>query len=102
MGDRRIPLDGYVFKGAPASGAAVLGIRPEHVRVGAGESGLSATVEMVEPMGADSLVWSRLADGSALSSRDAAETLLKPGDPLPVAFPADSISLFDAASGDRL
>ncbi len=102
IADRRIVLDGYGFKTAPASGSAVLGIRPEHVRVGGGPGALEATVEMVEPMGADTLVWSRLSDGSAFSSRDSAETKVKAGDRLPVAFPADAVSLFDAASGDRL
>ncbi len=102
LADRRITLDGYAFKVPPASGFAVLGIRPEHVRIGAGPDAIEATVEMVEPMGADTLVWSRLPDGSAFSSRDSAETKVKAGDRLPVAFPADAISLFDAASGDRL
>jgi multiple sugar transport system ATP-binding protein len=102
IGDKRVPLESYPFKAAPASAPAVLGIRPEHVRTGGTDGGLVAAIEMVEPMGADSLVWSRLPDGSALSSRDAAETLVKPGDALSVAFPADAVSLFDAASGDRL
>jgi multiple sugar transport system ATP-binding protein len=104
MGDRRLALAGYAFRTAPAAGAAVLGIRPEHIRTGvaAGSGALAATVEMVEPMGADSLVWSRLADGTPLSSRDAADASVIPGDALPVPFPADAVSLFDNTTGDRL
>jgi multiple sugar transport system ATP-binding protein len=57
---------------------------------------------MVEPMGADTLIWCRLADGTAFSFRHDADAHLHAGDALAVRFPADALSLFDEASGQRL
>ncbi|MBL8590097.1 MAG: sn-glycerol-3-phosphate ABC transporter ATP-binding protein UgpC [Methylobacteriaceae bacterium] len=104
-GDYRIPLAGYAFAGAPAAGAATLGIRPEHVLAGheAGPDAIAAKVEMVEPMGADTLIWSRLPDGASLSIRHAADAAVREGDTLPVSFPADALSVFDdTPAGARL
>ncbi len=95
-----LPLDGYAFAAAPAPGMAVeLGIRPEHVEVG--EGGIAAPVEMVEPLGADLLAWTRAA-GQAVSVRLPAEADVKPGDTLPLVLPARRLNLFDAATGERL
>ena len=60
-----IPLARYTFDApAPRPGAAVLGIRPEHVGVGdAGERlpfSTKVEIEIVEPMGSDTLVWTKL------------------------------------------
>ena len=104
-GDYRIPLAGYAFAGAPSDRPAVLGVRPEHVRAGAeaGPEAIGASVEMVEPMGADALIWARLPDGAPLSIRHAADVAIKVGDSLPVSFPADALSLFDdTPAGARL
>ncbi len=102
--DGLCPLAGYRWRTPGLSGPATLGIRPEHILHGsaAGPEALTAKVEMVEPMGADSLVWCRLPNGAPLALRHAAETGLLPGDSLPVAFPADALSLFDDATGARL
>ena len=82
----------------------MLGIRPEHVEVAASSdpSAVSARVEMVEPMGADSLIWCRLADGAAFSIRHDADAQLRDGDTRSVRFPPDTLSLFDDTSGQRL
>ncbi|SFJ23343.1 ABC transporter ATP-binding protein [Celeribacter neptunius] len=55
-GDTRFSLDGY--HGAPVEGPATLGFRPEHLCL-EGISGpeLNGTVAVVEPMGADTVVW---------------------------------------------
>ncbi|KJV10218.1 ABC transporter ATP-binding protein [Elstera litoralis] len=102
--DGRCALEGYRWRTSDFTGAATLGIRPEHILYGAdaGPAPLIANVELVEPMGADTLVWCRLPNGAPLALRHAAEAALKPGDPLPVAFPADALSLFDDATGARL
>ena len=99
-----IDTTGYQARSSGFTGPASLGIRPEHVLSGsaAGPGALKATVEMVEPMGADTLVWCRLANGAALSLRQEADVRLAPGDALPVSFPADAISLFDDATGTRI
>jgi multiple sugar transport system ATP-binding protein len=97
----RVALDGYRFAAAPAIGAAVtLGIRPEHIALGAG-GGVAATVELVEPMGADSLVWCRCG-ATSLSVRLDGERCAPPGTDIRLAFSPDRLSLFDAASGERL
>ena len=82
----------------------MLGIRPEHVEITASNdpSAVAARVEIVEPMGADSLIWCRLADGTAFSLRHDADAQAQGGDTLPVRFPAETLSLFDTTSGQRL
>ena len=95
----RVPLEGYAFASAPADGQpAELGIRPEHIETG---GSLQAQIEMAEPMGSDQLAWLRLG-GAPLSLRLPAEAEVKAGETMPLAFPARRLSLFDAASGQRL
>jgi multiple sugar transport system ATP-binding protein len=103
-GDLRSPLDGYRFRAGNAAGPAVLGIRPEHILTGrdAGPDAIPVAVEMVEPMGADTLVWCRLGSGAGFSVRMDGGALLKAGDTLPVSFPAQAVSLFDSGPGNRL
>ena len=64
--DVTIPLDGYEYApGGETSGPAWLGFRPEHVSVGDAAAGdafkAEVKVEIVEPMGSDTLVWTTLA-----------------------------------------
>ncbi|MBL8830884.1 MAG: sn-glycerol-3-phosphate ABC transporter ATP-binding protein UgpC [Rhodospirillales bacterium] len=103
-GGLRVPLAGYAFAGNPASGPATLGIRPEHVVTGsdAREGAFDATVELVEPMGADSLVWCRSPGGAAFSMRLPGDTAVRSGDRQRASFPAASLSLFDSTNGKRL
>lgn len=103
-GDLKIPLQGYAFRAPGTAGPAVLGIRPEHILAGAnaGPDAIPAPIEMVEPMGADSLVWCRLASGVGFSVRVDGETQIDPGRALPVSMPATALSLFDDDRGDRL
>ena len=103
-GDCRFSLNGYAFRTPPTDGPAVLGIRPEHIEVVAAADpfAISARVEMVEPMGADALIWCRLADGTAFSFRSAADAQMRASDVLALRFPAEAFSLFDEKSGLRL
>ncbi|MBL8698280.1 MAG: ABC transporter ATP-binding protein [Alphaproteobacteria bacterium] len=99
--DLRMPLDGYRFATAPARGAAVtLGVRPEHVVLDAGGE-IATTVEMVEPMGADSLVWCR-SGGTSISVRLDGERRARLGETARLDFSRERLSLFDEASGRRL
>ena len=87
---------------AHAGRTVELGIRPEHVQVAPGEAdAIEAPVEVIEPMGSDLLVWTRLA-GAPVSVRLPAETRVAVGDHLPLRFPPERISLFDPATGERL
>ena len=58
-------------------------------------------VELVEPMGAETIVWCRLA-GQTLSVRVEGESAIAPGSTLPVGFPIERVNLFDAKTGLRL
>ena len=102
-----IPLTGYQFEGAaPADGTnVVLGIRPEHVAIGADSDASSyatdVEIEIVEPMGSDTLGWSKIGKYPVIFRVDS-EVDLAPGQKLRIGFDASRGSLFDAESGDRL
>ena len=99
--DLTLPLAGYEFSAPPGEGrAATLGVRPEHVGV-TGASALTASVEMFEPMGADTLVWTRIGR-APLSLRVSGQTQVTPGAALALGVNARDVSLFDAATGLRL
>ncbi|WP_342359563.1 sn-glycerol-3-phosphate ABC transporter ATP-binding protein UgpC [Terrarubrum flagellatum] len=103
-GAMSVPLKGYAFRNGWTAKPATLGVRPEHALAGsnAGESALPAQIEMVEPMGADSLVWCRLPGGVSFSIRLESDAAPHAGDAMPISFPASACSLFDEATGDRL
>jgi sn-glycerol 3-phosphate transport system ATP-binding protein len=75
-----------------------IGIRPEHLRPG--PDGLVLQIDLLEPLGSETVVIGRLPDGELLSVKlpgaaPAEETLR-------VAIPAAQIHVFDAATGLRL
>lgn len=78
--------------GLPTGEAIELGLRPEHVRVAA--QGTSAEVVLVERLGERSLVYAKLADGSAITGEDAGTTSLKTGDQVHLAIDGASAHLF--------
>src|SRR5690606_19881797 len=99
IGQTAVGLDGY--DGTPKPGhKATLGVRPEHVRLNT-EDGFEATVDLDEPMGADSLVWLRL-NGHALSARVEAGKRYRAGERVRIGFKPDALSLFDAQTEERL
>ncbi len=84
---------------AAAPGTVVtVGIRPEQVDLASG--GLPMQVDLVEPLGSETLVHGHLADGTRLLVRQAGA--LPVGEALSVSFPAAALHLFDGASGLRL
>ena len=97
-------LNGYAFRSPPSDAPAVLGVRPEHIEITGSDhpSAVTARVEMVEPMGADALIWCRLADGTAFSFRSDADVKARSGDLLALRFPPEAFSLFDDQGGQRL
>jgi multiple sugar transport system ATP-binding protein len=107
IGKGKVALKDYAAKGSlKISQAVVFGVRPEHLRLNAGkEPGLSdafdATVDLIEPMGSDSLVWLKLA-GQILSARVESSQIYKPNEKITVRFRVGLASLFDAESGERL
>ena len=82
---------------------AVLGIRPEHCFPGgaAGPNSFEASVELVEPMGAETFFHLSCA-GAKMVCRGADPRAGSPGDSLRVSLDAASAHLFDPRSGNRV
>ena len=106
-GNVAVPLDRYAFEGNGGSraGPCVFGIRPEHIAFGEAANAMpfatDAEVEIVEPMGSDTLVWTKLG-GHNFSFRVEAEKTLRNGDPIRIGFDPARASLFETQSGNRM
>jgi len=105
-GDIAVPLARYQAKGGPSSaGKVTLGVRPEHIGFGESARALPFSreieVEIVEPMGSDTLVWTKLGEQN-FAFRLETEKMPTVSERLLIGFDPARASLFDAASGDRL
>jgi multiple sugar transport system ATP-binding protein len=105
-GEVSVPLDRYAFdKQDAAGGPCVLGVRPESVAIGEDGSARPFTreveVEIIEPMGANTLVWTKLA-GTNFAFLVDSEHRLKVGERITMGFDPARASLFDEATGARL
>ncbi|KZL17081.1 ABC transporter ATP-binding protein [Pseudovibrio sp. Ad37] len=101
-----IALGRYTFKTRAEDNRPIyLGIRPEHVWVGdaAQEQPFRSdiSVEVVEPMGSDTLVWTSLGNQPFHFRMDGQATV-NVGDRLPIGFDPVQASLFDKTSEIRL
>jgi sn-glycerol 3-phosphate transport system ATP-binding protein len=96
----RLPGGHLVPLPAPRTGgpAITLGIRPEHVTLAPG--GLPLQVELVEPLGSETLVHGRMADGTPLLAK--LPGAMPVADQVSVALAPGELHLFDRASGRRL
>ena len=94
----RLPSGHEVALPRAAAGSLTLGIRPEHIDLAPG--GLPMSVDLVEPLGSETLVHGHLADGSRLLVKQSGS--LPIGEALSVAFPAAALHLFDGTTGRRL
>ena len=104
--DFQISLKDYQAKQGLTNGSSViLGVRPEHIQLGKPEQdyteAMTASVELTEPMGSDSLVWLRSGDTS-FSVRVDSQNQFKVNEQLPVYFNISTSSLFDANSEVRI
>ena len=97
----RLPLPDGVFERAPQPGQPVtLGVRPEHLGLdGGGWDGFR--VDIVEPLGADALVWAR-KDRTSVQLRVAADHPITVGTPVALAPDPRRANLFDTETGRRL
>ena len=75
-----------------------IGIRPEHL-LPDGPDGLPVTIELAEPLGSETVVHGRMADGTALTARIPGGV---PADGLRLAPEYPALHVFDAASGRRI
>jgi multiple sugar transport system ATP-binding protein len=100
-GGRRLPLDGYSFARRPEAGRKVtLGVRPEHLGLGEAGTWPGFTVDIVEPMGADTVIWCSDGDRS-IQVRTGGDWTATPGDRLALAIDPRRVSIF-ADTGERL
>ena len=96
-----LPMLG-ALAGSAARGDGFVGIRPEHVRLcGAGEGttpgSLPATVDLVESLGVETLVYARLENNVQIVMRGGERTALRPGDGTRLCFDPGAVHHFDAA-----
>jgi len=80
-----------------------VGVRPEDVRIDnkAGNGAIRATVNLVEPTGAESLISCQMGGLPFLAAvRD--RCIAKFGDSIHFSFPTDKIHVFDRSNGQRL
>jgi multiple sugar transport system ATP-binding protein len=101
-GDRRISLSGYQFAIAPSTGQeVVLGVRPEHLEIASNGIWPGFKVDIVEPMGADTVIWCSDGGGS-VQVRTTGSRKATPGDNLTLHVDPSQVSLFSAETGERL
>jgi multiple sugar transport system ATP-binding protein len=90
-------LRGIVGAGQAADG--FIGVRPENVMVKPGGEGqLSGQVQIVESLGADTLIYAQVGgqgQGVQIVARQSARTRLHPGDAVGLDFAPDAFHLFD-------
>ncbi|WFU90981.1 ABC transporter ATP-binding protein (plasmid) [Rhizobium sp. CC1099] len=99
----KIDLSGYPFLTSIKAGPATLGIRPEHLAPDGAARGwptIPGTVSVVEPMGADTVIWFDWARDS-LSCRTMGDAAFAPGSRIAAGLDIAKVSLFDA-HGARL
>jgi len=84
--------------GAVAGGAVTFGVRPENVFLST--DGVPVMVELVEPLGSETLVHGRMADGTALMVK--LQGAVPVAERIAVGFAGAAVHLFDASTGARL
>jgi len=96
-------MDAYPARGPLEAGRkVVLGVRPEHVKVDEpGAEIHDAMVDIEEPMGADNLLWLKLA-GQTISVRIAGARRYAPGTAVKLSFDMSMASVFDAVTENRI
>ncbi|MBP0618016.1 ABC transporter ATP-binding protein [Jiella mangrovi] len=105
-GERLALSDGHTLPGTadlarrvPEKGSATLGVRPEHLAVvPKDEASLMANVELVEPLGSDTLIHFTVAGTKAIA-RVEPDRRPRPGDVVPLAPVPGKAHLFETASG---
>ncbi len=86
-----IPLD------ADVDGEGLeIGVRPESLTVVTEGGATTATVGVVERLGERTLLYARLADGTAVTAQDRGSSTVQPGDQVRLAFDLKALHLFAA------
>jgi sn-glycerol 3-phosphate transport system ATP-binding protein len=94
-----------LLRAAPGTPAGrVLGVRPEHLRVldRAGEGTWAASLETIELLGAERLLYARMSGEALVVRIDEAASVPSPGCTLHLLARRDRLHWFDASSGRRV
>jgi len=97
LGGQRLDLPGA----APRDGELILGLRPEHTML-AVEGGWPLSVEVVEMLGAERLVYGQLAGAPFTLRLDGTLPAPRPGDTLPILPGSGRLHWFDAGTQARV
>ncbi len=95
---REIRLPTAAAGGSGDGTRVTLGIRPEHLKLD--PAGMLVTVDLVEPLGSETVLIGRLEDGTMMSVKVAGAA--PPGEGVRVSIPGNQVHLFDAQTGLRL
>jgi sn-glycerol 3-phosphate transport system ATP-binding protein len=98
IGDAVLPLD---MPSGAGDRSVLVGLRPEHLEL-APDGPLALRVELLERLGADTILHGRLPDGARMTARTAANFAPPLGDTARFAIRPGHIHLFDPDSGGRL
>ena len=79
----------------------VFGIRPENINIEKNENSIQCKVELVEPMGADTLVWTSV-EGNPISIRLEGSSNFNLNDEISISFDINKSSIFDSKSEERI
>jgi multiple sugar transport system ATP-binding protein len=101
-----LPIDGLTNDvkenlGTRVGKPVVIGVRPEdvldraHANSMSGMTGLPATVDVVEPLGSEVLLYLDYGTETPMIVRAEPRTKVKPGDKMEVLFKSDNLHLFD-------
>ena len=105
IGDAILPVKGYNAQGKLPNGKVIVGVRPEHVATGNDVADAAyrtkVRADLLEPMGADTLVWTKFA-GHELRFRMDGQVRLSEGQDVEIGLSAESLHLFDSTTEDRL
>jgi multiple sugar transport system ATP-binding protein len=105
FGATKVDLAGYDGGAVLDRGKAILGLRPEHLLIQTeAEPGktIAATVEIDEPMGADSLVWLEAEGGTKMSVRVPVERRMAKGTEVHLKVDISKASIFDTGTEQRV
>ena len=81
--------------------SVIYGIRPAHLDLGGPSEGVGATIEVIEPTGADTQVFVRMA-GQAVTAVFTERHVFNPGDAIRLRPRLDMVHLFDKTTGRKL
>ena len=105
IGDVTLPIDGYKSATKLAKDDVIVGVRPEHVATGNDVADAvyrtKATADLLEPMGADTLVWTKFA-GHEMRFRMDGQVRLEEGQEVEIGLSPENLHLFDKVTEERL